>query len=121
MSKRNTIDYVCYNNKCKNNENGFCQLKGIKPGSCVNGITKQGYELGIEWRDQKIQHLEMVLECQYKKVTELNKDRKEYKELLCNLLSSAIAYEVFTSGELTEKQINTAIDKVRHNKYDFKL
>lgn len=119
--KRNTIEYVCYNKNCKHNEKGFCQLRGIKPGSCVSGITQQGYECGIDWRDKKIHRLEVALEYQYKKVAELSKDRKEYKEMLCNLLESAIAYEVFMSGKLTEKEINTAIEKVRHNKYDFKL
>ena len=46
-------------------------------------------------------------------------DENLIKEL-CKKISSAIAYEVFVSGKLTQKQINTAIDKVRHNKYDFK-
>ena len=46
---------------------------------------------------------------------------KDYKDVLCNLLGSAIAYEVFMSGKLTEKEINAAIEKVRHNKYEFEL
>lgn len=82
MRKRNTIDYVCYNNKCKNNENGFCQLKGIKPCSCVDGITKQGYELWIEWRDKKIKHLEMVLKRQIEHINELQQKSKGHIEKL---------------------------------------
>lgn len=55
--KRNTIEYVCYNEECKHNNKGFCQLKGIKPNGCINAISKQGYVLGIEWRDKEINRL----------------------------------------------------------------
>ena len=71
MSKRNTIDYVCFNEKCKHNDNGFCQLKGVKPNGCINAISKQGYELGIEWRDKQISDLEA-------KLAESEKEKQEF-------------------------------------------
>lgn len=61
MSKRNTIEYVCYNEECKHNDKGFCQLKGVKPNGCINAISKQGLELCIETKNSKIADLEAKL------------------------------------------------------------
>lgn len=36
---------------------------------------------------------------------------------LCKEISSAIAYEVFVSGKLTHKEVETAIEKVEKNRY----
>ena len=95
MSKRNTIDYVCYNKKCKHNDNGFCQLKGMKPNSCISAISKQGYELGIEWRDKQIADLEAKL------------DEKE-KQIETQKRNIEFLYDLFVSpqGEQTLKAIN---------------
>ena len=45
------------------------------------------------------------------------KSLEDYRTYLCNLLDSAIAYEVFVSGKLTHKEIETAIEKVKRNGY----
>jgi hypothetical protein len=49
------------------------------------------------------------------------KSLAEHDELLvksiCDEISSAIAYEVFLSGKLTHKEVETAIEKVKKNSY----
>lgn len=80
MSKRNTIDYVCYNEKCKHNDNGFCQLRGVKPNGCINAISKQGYELGIAWRDKQIANLKA-------KLAEKDKEIESYELMLDKVLT----------------------------------
>lgn len=95
MGKRNTIEYVCYNEECKHNKKGFCYLKGVKPGSCVNGITLGGMKLGLEWRDKEIATLkakflikhkecekrkEMFIALQKKCASDLSKATKQVED-----------------------------------------
>ena len=39
---------------------------------------------------------------------------------ICDEISSAIAYEVFLSGELTHKEVGRAIEKVKKNIYEIR-
>lgn len=84
MSKRNTIDYVCYNQDCKHNDKCFCQLKGVKPNGCINAISKQGYELCIGLKAEKITDLENQLALTEKALELACKELRDISCMQCN-------------------------------------
>lgn len=48
---------------------------------------------------------------------ELSEYRDKYMNTICNEIESAIAYETFVSGQLTYKEVEIAIKKVKENIY----